>query len=115
MTDLTREQIEEARDAILDSINATEQEFACNKAQHDLLGVRRREFLNDLCDMALRADQAEAKNTALNKAIENLKECLDQAEARAEALRVLLAESQEGIGGDWRQRRDELLEREVKP
>lgn len=52
---MTREQIEEARDAILDSINATEQEFACNKAQHDLLGVRRRKFLNALCDMALRA------------------------------------------------------------
>ena len=59
MTDLTREQIEEARDAILDSINATEQEFACNKAQHDLLGVRRREFLNALCDMALRAAKPE--------------------------------------------------------
>ena len=32
-----------------------------------------------------RAAQAEAKNIALIKAIENLKECLDQAEARAES------------------------------
>ena len=31
---------------------------------------------------------AEAKNIALTKAIENLKECLDQAEAKVEALRV---------------------------
>jgi chromosome segregation ATPase len=35
-----------------------------------------------------RAAQAEAKNIALTKAIENLKECLDQAEAEREALRV---------------------------
>ena len=34
-----------------------------------------------------RAAQAEAKNIALTKAAENLKKCLDQAEARAETLR----------------------------
>ena len=34
-----------------------------------------------------RATQAEAKNIALTKAIENLKECLDQAEAERDALR----------------------------
>ena len=35
-----------------------------------------------------RADQAEAKNIALTKAAENLKECLDRAEAEREALRL---------------------------
>ena len=34
-----------------------------------------------------RAAQAEAKNIALTKAAENLKECLDQAEAERDALR----------------------------
>mgnify|MGYP003347385121 CR=1 FL=1 len=39
-----------------------------------------------------RADQAEAKNIALTKAAENLKECLDRAEAEREALLELLGE-----------------------
>ena len=89
MSDLTREQIEQCTYPIGDCVCRAAEPSCKDGGQCGVGG-----YCVDCPKRAAeqkaneRAAQAEAKNIALTKAAENLKECLDRAEAEREALRL---------------------------